>query len=80
MKHLKQLLAVILLVLTLGISAYAGDMEMPGLTPPPPPPPASVLVSGGVETDPRDATSRNIDTPAFTEIALNLLIGAISIF
>jgi hypothetical protein len=81
MKHLKQLLAVILLVLTLGIPAYAGDMEMPGFTAPPPPrPSASVLASGGMETGANDATSENIDTPGFTEIALNLIIGAISIF
>jgi hypothetical protein len=77
MKHVKQLLAVILLVLTLGISAYAGDMQMPGIAPPPP---ASVLVPGEMETAANDATSGNIDTPGFTEVALNLLIRAISIF
>lgn len=78
MKHLRQLLGVALLLLALSISTSAGDIQMPGITDPPPPPRASVLVPGGMGTGANDTTSGNIDI--FTETALNLLIGAISIF
>ena len=34
MNRSKQFLAVVVLVLTIGISAYAGDIDMPGFVPP----------------------------------------------
>lgn len=76
MKPLKQLLAVTVLVLTLGMSAYAGDMDMPGIAPPPPPPapPASVLESSSC-----GVTSGNIDFFGLEETTINLL-STISIF
>jgi hypothetical protein len=75
MKHLKHLLAVVLLVLTLGVSAYAGDIQMPGLTDPP-----QALAScpiSGTETSSNDGASA---TFGFNESVINLLISAISMF
>jgi hypothetical protein len=40
MKTLRQLLLATCLVLTLGVAAFAGDVETPGSPVPPPPPPA----------------------------------------
>jgi hypothetical protein len=83
MKQLKQLLAVTLLVLTISLSAYAGDMSTPGFTDPPPPPPGDMSTPGCVTTAPGD-----METPGATanqmsltdEVVYDLLVGMLSIF
>jgi hypothetical protein len=79
MKQLKQLFAVTLLVLTLGIHAYAGDMGMPGKVPPPPPPPAAAPC----EMDTPDFAAvapGDIDTPSLAKMAIETLFGALWLF
>jgi hypothetical protein len=71
MKQLKRLFAVTLLVLTLGISTYAGQIDTPGYTgPPPPPAPESCDIGGPTVATPAPGT---IDSPDFAEFALKLL-------
>ena len=81
MKRLKQLFAVTLLVLTLCIPAFAGDMGMPGFTnPPPPPPPPSASVAGEIEIPGTEPVPGDISSPGMEEIALDMIFGALSLF
>jgi hypothetical protein len=78
MKQLKQLCAVTLLVLTLGISTYAGQIDTPGYTgPPPPPAPESCDIGEPTVATPAPGT---IDSVDFEEFALKLLVDVMSVF
>ena len=59
MKNLRQLCGVVVLTLALTVSAFAGQIDCPGVVDPPPPP---------------DATATGqVDCPALTEAAVSLL-------
>ena len=75
MKHFKYFLAIALLVLTLGIPAYAGEMDTPGYVPPPPPP---IAAPGQTET-PTVAASE-VGTPTLVEIAIESILTAFAFF
>ena len=74
MKHFKHFLAIALLVLTLGIPAYAGEMDTPA--PPQPPPPIAVPGDMGTPT----AAPAEIGTQTLTEIAIESILSALAFF
>ena len=76
MKHFKHFLAIALLVLTLGIPAFAGEMDTPGYVPPPPPPP--IAAPGDMETP--TVAPGDIDAPTLAEIAIESILGALAFF
>ena len=74
MKQLKRLFAVTLLVLTLGIPAYAdGIMDTPRAVPPPPPP-SSTLAPGQTDTPPG-----TMDTSGLAAVAIEAFLGALAL-
>ena len=77
MKQVKQLIAVTLLLLAVGIPVYAGDMGTPG-----PPPAASTMNPGNVGTTEQSATDNPISATSVTteELALDLLLSVLSLF
>ena len=77
MKHFKHFLAIALLVLTLGIPAYAGEMDTPGYVPPPPPPPP-IAAPGDMGTP--TAAPAEIGTQTLTEIAIESILSALAFF
>jgi hypothetical protein len=79
MKQLKRLFAVTLLVLALGIPAYAGQIDTPGHTDPPPPPP-SASVAGEIEIPSTEPVPGDISSPGMEEIALDMFLSALSLF
>jgi hypothetical protein len=79
MKQLKQFFAVTLLVATLGISAYAGEMDTPGYVPPPPP--TSTATSGEMVTPTAAATALgDIEGPTFLTMELESILGVLSLY
>ncbi len=70
MKQLKQLCAAVLLTLALALSAFAGDIEFPGVTSSPSQPSASGDISTPATT--------SIDP--LTAVALSILQNALSLF
>ncbi len=75
MKHFKHFLAIALLALTLGIPAYAGEMDTPGYKPPPPPP---IATPGDMETP--TVAPAEIGTQTLTEIAIDSILSALAFF
>lgn len=77
MKTLRQTLATILLVLALGIPAFAGDIGGPsGITTPPPlPSDSDQTVITTTPTVPGDS-----DTSILAALALNFLMSTLSIY
>ena len=75
MKHFKHFLAISLLVLTLGIPAYAGEMDTPGYVPPPPPP---IAAPGQTETP--TVAGGEVATPTLAEIAIESILSAFAFF
>jgi hypothetical protein len=71
MKLVKHLVFVVLLVSTLTVTAFAGDIETPGYVPPPPP---RVMTSNDDSTPITDA---NTLTGAVTETSDYLLLEAL---
>ena len=86
MKTLRRFCAVFMLTLTLVLSAIAGDMSTPVVSPPPPPPDSQVTTSGNSST----TLQGQMDTPPAGEMTtgvtakdstlLNLLQSVLSIF
>ena len=77
MKQFKRLFGVMLLVLTLGIPAYAGIMDTPGAVPPPPPPSSSsssTLAPGQTDTPPGA-----MDIPGLAAMAIEAFLGALAL-
>jgi hypothetical protein len=80
MKRLKQLFAVTLLVLTLGIPAFAGDMGMPGITNPPPPPPPSASVAGEMNIQTAAAPALgDMEVPTLVTMELESILGVLAL-
>jgi hypothetical protein len=77
MKQLRQLCAAGALTLALALSAFAGDIDTPGITAPPPPP--SQSVTGEIQT-PGVTSSSDIAADSVLEIALDLMQGVLSLF
>lgn len=72
MKHVKTMLWAAVLSLALSISAYAGDIQSPGIKQDPPPSPATC---SNCETS--SAESENLET---SEFAVDLLLALLSFF
>ena len=81
MKQLKHFCAVTLLVLTLGIPAYAGDMDTPAVVPPPPPPPSSAPAPADIGM-PGFATPApgEMDAPTLEAMAIEAILGALALY
>ena len=77
MKHFKHFLAIALLVLTLGVPAYAGTMDTPGFVPPPPPP---ATAPAPVDTETPTVAPGDINTPTLVEIAIETVLGVLAFF
>jgi len=80
MKSLQRLCAAVVLMLTLSLPAFAGDMHFP--VTPPPPPPSSVSVEGGTYT-PLASTGivgGETATEPFGEVMLSLLQSVLALF
>ena len=73
MKQFKRLSGVMLLVLTLGISAYAGQMDTPGVVTPPPPPSSSTSAPSDM------STPGQMDTPGLATVAIEAFLGALAL-
>ena len=81
MKQLKQFFAVTLLVATLGISAYAGEMDTPGYVPPPQPSSAPVPGDMGTPTAAATPDLGDMGGPTFVTItALDTILGVLMLF
>lgn len=84
MKTFQRFCAIAVLVVTLALSAFAGEIGMPGVTNPPPPPQQS-SVAGDMGTPGATATG-DIQFPGVTsldpvtEAALSLLQSILSLF
>ena len=83
MKKIRQLCAATFLTLVLACSAFAGEMPAPGITQPPPPP--QLEASGDIQTLGSSAegqldTSLVSDADSVAEVALTLMVGALSVF
>ena len=78
MKQLKQFFAVTLLVTTLGISAYAGEMDTPGYVPPPP---TSTATLGEMDTPTAAAPALgDMGGPTFITMELESILGVLSLY
>ncbi len=81
MKRFKQLFAVTLLVLTLSISAFAGEIGMPGCTDPPPPPPPSAANSGEMITRTAAApVPGDMEAPTLVTMELESILGVLALY
>jgi len=80
MKQLKQFFAVTLLVATLGISTYAGEMDTPGYVPPPPP--RSTATSGKMMAAPTAALPAPgyLEGATFVTMELESILGVLSLY
>jgi len=79
MKRLIRLFGVTLFVVTLAMSAFAGEIGMPGVTNPPPPPP-STSVAG--EMNIRIAVAPalgDMEAPALVTIELESILGVLAL-
>ncbi len=77
MKLVRNLVATLLLMFALGVSTYAGDLETPGYTPPPPIRPTSVATDDTIAPDP-SASAYEVKTES--DLLLDVLIAALSVF
>ncbi len=84
MKRLQKFCAVSILILSLTLSTFAGDMGTPGATAPPPPPLSSITSESGF---PGAIATGDMSTPGVvssldpvTEAALSLLQSILSLF
>ena len=77
MKHFKHFLAIALLVLAIGIPAYAGILDTPGYVPPPPPPTAAPTPD---DMRTPAVAPGDIDTPTLAEFAIESILGALAFF
>jgi len=81
MTRLKQLFAVTLLVLTLGIPAFAGEIGMPGCTNPPPPPPPSASVAGEMITRTAAVPAPgDMEAPTLVTMELESILGVLALY
>jgi len=79
MKQLKQFFALTLLVATLGISAYAGEMDTPGYKPPPPP--TSAAAPGDMDTPTAAAPALGgMEGPTFVTMELGSILGVLALY
>ncbi len=79
MKQLKQFFALTLLVATLGISAYAGEMDTPGYKPPPPP--TSTAAPGDMDTPTAAAPALGgMEGPTFVTMELGSILGVLALY
>lgn len=84
MKKLQQFCAITVLTLALAMSAFAGEIGMPGVINPPPPPPQS-SATGDIQF-PSITSNGDISVPdvvsldPVTEAALSLLQSILSLF
>jgi hypothetical protein len=80
MKQFKQLFGVMLLVLTLGISAYAGQMDTPGDVSPPPPP-SSASAPGDMSTPPAAALAPgDMEAPTLASMAFEKFLDLLALY
>lgn len=80
MKTLQRLCAALVLTLTLGVSALAGEMQTTVVSQPPPPDQAAQATTmGEMQTTVTGDMTTGV-TPTTTEIALNLIVSVLSIF
>jgi hypothetical protein len=80
MKQLKQFFAVTLLVATLGISAYAGEMDTPGYVPPPPPS-SSAAMPGDMDTPTYAAPAPgDMEGPTLVTMGLESILGVLALY
>jgi hypothetical protein len=75
MKILRQLCAAFALTLTLALSAFAGEIQIPFA---PPPPPTQQAATAGEVSAP-GAGEMQTGVTATTEIALNLIQGVLAL-
>jgi len=86
MKTLRRLCAAFVLALALSLSAFAGDMSTPVVSPPPPPPDSQATTSGDMSTTFAGQMDTTVTGDMPTGIAatdstlLNLLQSVLSIF
>ena len=82
MKKLKQLTAAVALILVFTVTAFAGIIETPVVSPPPPPPAdSSSAMAPGIIDTPRAATqSPGLASDSITKLALSLLQSVLSVF
>jgi hypothetical protein len=85
MKKLQHLCASTFLTLTLALSVFAGEMTGPSVTATPPPPPPGITSTGEIQT-PYSSVEGQMDTQlvsdaeSVADVALTLLVGALSVF
>jgi hypothetical protein len=84
MRKIRQLCAAAFLTIALTISALAGDIQLPGVTNPPPDK-QQTSATGDMQTPSASAAGQMEtplvpDTESVAEIALTLLVDALSIF
>ena len=84
MKKFQQLCAATLLTLALALSTFAGEMQAPNVIAPPPPQPG-ITSTGDIQLRGSSAegqieTSLASDADSVAEVALILLVGALSVF
>ena len=83
MKKLKQLTSAVALILVFTLTAFAGIIETPVVSPPPPPPPdsSSATTSGIIDTPgPGVTQGPGLASDSVTEVALSLLQSVLSVF
>ncbi|HEY0319787.1 MAG TPA: hypothetical protein VGC66_02330 [Pyrinomonadaceae bacterium] len=82
MRKIRQLCAAAFLAMVLTTSAFAGDIQLPGITAPPPP---SQTITGEIQLPSASVAGQMdmllaSDADTLREIALSLLAGALSAF
>lgn len=84
MKTVRQLCAASILILTLAFSAFAGDVQFPGITNPPPDQHQTSatgdMQAPGASVSGQMDTGLASDADSVAEIALNFLVNALSVF
>ena len=74
MKQLKQFCATAVLMMAIGVTAFAGDIQSPSMTSAPPPPPGDISSPAAASTAPGDISTPGITstTDPLTEFTLAL--------
>ena len=80
MKQLKQLFAVTLLVLALGIPAYAGQIDTPGCTDPPPPPPSASVAGEMITRTAAVPAPGDMEAPTLVTMELESILGVLALY
>ena len=79
MKRLRRLFGITLLVVTLAMSAFAGEIGMPGVTNPPPPPP-STSVAGEMNIRIAAAPALgDMEAPTLVTMELESILGVLAL-